>query len=326
MKRDDARRPTRKSVILSVDIRRLKRGSPLFPEKLFNDQPEVKEVWSASVESREGLGPSIISTTFLHSVDDAEQFRTSHPTNGTMGGKIPPEDVPFYQPLIARWMRTGSFLGISAGDTESPLALDILSSAGINKKNYGGISDEVLEYLGPGRIEDIKREFGKNWEVAAALEYAWIKLPHSSPGYIAALYSYHFYISGDDFSAGYFWKDLEFMASEVEQTAIAAIEARKRAGISGSIISRQARSDRRVSLLAGIETLSDRNPDIVRLLQPDDVAKMALEECVRMSPNLWTQGKGQITEYLAEIRRGEAGHEMQLRFEAVFGSKPPRRF
>ena len=66
-----------------------------------------------------------------------------------------------------------------------------------------------------------------------------------------------------------------------------------------------------------MEMVARRNPDVVKL-GPSAVATLALSESEVAEPALWTQGKGQVDEYLGEIRRGEAGQEMRDRFLTLF--------
>jgi hypothetical protein len=73
-----------------------------------------------------------------------------------------------------------------------------------------------------------------------------------------------------------------------------------------------------------MEKVCQRNPDIANLGE-DPISELALREAIQKDDSLWSQGKGQVQEYLGEIRRGEAGPELQSRYAALFGSKPPKR-
>jgi len=88
----------------------------------------------------------------------------------------------------------------------------------------------------------------------------------------------------------------------------------------GGLRSALARESRRAALLDAMEVLGRRNPDLVKLGQAS-VAAMALAESMESSPDLWSQGQGQIEHYLGEIRRGEAGADMQARFRTLFPNK-----
>jgi hypothetical protein len=217
-----------------------------------------------------------------------------------------------------------SLIGVSAGDCEAPLALHVLGDAGIYQERYGPLSSEVINNLGHERVAELKDTYGENWNIAAAFEYCWVELPHSSPAFVAASYQYHYYITQDDFSAGYHWRDLEVLVDEVEETAAKVIETRKRAGESGSKKSAQAREARRNGLMGALEAVVERNLDAMRLGQ-DSLVQLALETAEESDPYLWRQGKGQVQEYLGEIRRGEAGDAMKARYFALFPAKPPKQ-
>jgi hypothetical protein len=73
-----------------------------------------------------------------------------------------------------------------------------------------------------------------------------------------------------------------------------------------------------------MEKVCQRNPDIAKLGE-GPISELALREAIQKDASLWSQGKGQVQEYLGEIRRGEAGPDLQSRYLAHFGSKPPKR-
>jgi hypothetical protein len=60
-------------------------------------------------------------------------------------------------------------------------------------------------------------------------------------------------------------------------------------------------------------------------LGQDSLVQLALETAEESDPYLWRQGKGQVQEYLGEIRRGEAGDAMKARYFALFPAKPPKQ-
>lgn len=256
-----------------------------------------------------------------------EQEANAYSELHSVGSEIP-------EPILREWgdirfirtlMESKLPFGVEAGDRESPLAFEVLGNSGIYHETFGKLSKEVTEFIGQERLLELKKNYGENWETAAAFEYCWLNLPHSSPAFVAASYQYHHYITQDDFSAGYNWRDLEIMVHGVEAEALKAIETRKRAGKSGSEKSSNARRTRRTDLFTKMELVAERNPDMVKL-GADTIAKVALQECLEENEVLWRQGSGQVWEYLGEIRRGEAGSDMQERYRVLFGDKPPRRF
>jgi hypothetical protein len=321
---DELRKATRKTIIENVKITHVKRGDPFFPPDIAIEGNETaSEVWAIYTTYRTGLQPSKSFLGFAFSEDEANAFRERH----RVGSEIPEPQCSGQEEIdaIRAIMKSGSLLGVSAGDRESPLAFKVLGDSGIYQGRFRALSSEVIEFLGEQRVSEIKKLYGENWQIAAAFEYCWLNLPHSSPAFVAASYQYHYYITEDDFSAGYNWRDLEIMVHRVEAEALKAIETRKKAGKSGSEKSAKARETRRAALMVAFEDVAGRNPDLLKLgVAP--LAKLALEKAVETDPSLWRQGKGQVMEYAGEIRRGEAGEYLKARFEALFPAKPPKRF
>lgn len=324
MERGEARQATRKTIVEDIKVHRVQRGDPFFPKGIFTEDDAPNEIWQIFVTTREGLQPTKSNILYFSSDEAATTFQKDHPIGSEFGDLTGDKELDCQ--LFRAYLKPGVPFGVCAGDEESPLAFEVLRSAGIYRDGFGPISQEVVRFIGVERIAEIKESFGDNWETVAAFEYCWMNLPHSSPAFAAASYQYHHYITGDDFSAGYHWRDLEIMVHKVEVQALKIIETRARAGQSGSRKSAQARGKRRAALFAMIETLSLRNPDMVKFLSADAAAKLAVEECSKENPGIWRQGKGQANEYLDEIRRGEAGPDLQKRYREIFGDKPPKRF
>lgn len=106
----------------------------------------------------------------------------------------------------------------------------------------------------------------------------------------------------------------------IEPLALAGQEheanARKRLRASGEASSKM-RAARMESLLDHMETLAKENPALARL-GPDALASLATEDASASDPHLWSQGRGQVSEYLGCIRRGEAGAQARKRYAAIF--------
>lgn len=319
---------TRKTIVESVRLDHMKPGDPLFPYKMFEDTGhEVTEIWWLWVTVRTGLMPSSPMSFIYLSEKDALKAKDRY----AEGTEI--DEDPHYwgsrekrQSLI-RSMIDGEVpkLGISAGDEDLYLPWKVLSESRTSARNGLGLSQQVLDYLGKQRIGELKNRFGENWEAAAEFEYCWLELPHSSPAYIAAACRYHYFVSQYDFSAGYLLRDLECLVHGVEAEAIKAVEMRRKAGQRGREASEKARRRRIESLLTGMEEIAGRNPDIAAL-GPTSLAALGLGQAIDADPNLWRQGRGQVEEYLGEMRRGEAGEAVKARYSALLTTKPPRRF
>lgn len=329
--RSEARRATRETIISEITVSHARRGDPLFPNihpRLAEE--EADEAWTVFLTTRTGLQPTQINAIVFTEKEALDGFlsktRVGQALTDSDGALTFEGEATesFQKRLVKDIIAPNSPLRVSAGDQDSPLAYEVLGDAGIYAKSYGHLSEEVKESLGQERIDALKNSIGETWEIAAAFEYCWTHLPHSSPAFVAACYRFHYYITEDYFSAGYHWRDLEVLVHGVEQTATKAINRSKKAGQSGSKRSAQARDFRRASIMEAIEEICAKNPDLPKL-GADTASRLALEVAIEKDPMLWSQGKGQTQEYLGEIRRGEAGQDLHERYVALFGSKPPRR-
>lgn len=314
----------RKTVVTKIDLSHKKPGDPLYPGAI-HEEMDGKDVWMVYLRTRTGLLPENFSLRLFLTQAEAEDFVSRHPAGSELtdtfrwiGHENRRQSIVRAQIDSQVVPRCGN-----AGDGDSPLAFNVLEEAGLTNWR-DGVSTQVLDNLGRQRLGTLKHKFGENWTVAAVYEYCCLNLPDSSPAYVAALYQFHNYITGDDFAAGYLWRDLETLVYGVETAALKSLEMRKKAGAAGSEKSALARDARRKALMDEIESLTTRNPDFAQL-GIDTVSRLALNACSDKAPALWRQGRGQVAEYLGEIRRGEAGEDMRARYERIFGARPLRR-
>ncbi|MCC5983935.1 MAG: hypothetical protein JJU42_06180 [Rhodobacteraceae bacterium] len=318
----------RKKIIESAEILHLRPDDVGYPRYLRVEDKEPCEVWMLNVTYRVGLRPIQFASTLFYREQDAKQALEENKPGleVSIGGNYSEEEVEIIREILDSKFKYADieYDLTGAGDGESPLAVEILSRSGIYKKDYSTLTPDVLNYLGDERVRQLKNKLGSNWSIVAAFEYCYVKLPSTSLAYIAAAYQYFHHVLHNHFAAGYFWRDLEVLALGVEGEATKAIEMRQKAGGAGGKTSRNSREKRRSDLLDKIEALAAQNPAIVQFSE-EAVAKVVLADCVRDNPNLWKQGKGQVNNYLGEIRRGEAGDDMKARFQTLFGSKPPKR-
>ena len=90
-------------------------------------------------------------------------------------------------------------------------------------------------------------------------------------------------------------------------------EARKK----GYKTNTENRKKRRQSLMEAIEAVAKENQAFDQFIETD-ILKFALPKAKEKQPEIWAVGEGQADEYLGEIRRGEAGDELQKRYQALF--------
>ena len=110
----------------------------------------------------------------------------------------------------------------------------------------------------------------------------------------------------------------------IEEYALAGmhfedIKARRAQG--GGKKSSGKRLERMTALVAFMEKLAAGSPALLRT-GPLQVAQLACQDAVAADPALWSQGAGQVEEYLGQIRRGEAGDDLKARYFVLFPAQP----
>lgn len=321
----DPKASERKTIVERVKIR------PVPPHKAkirlpFEEGEEPEVVWEIMTTTRTGSLPSRLDLSYCIS----EEAANAHAQKFPVGREVTLDEIFQDNPDMVRELIDGRadpdyshgfFVVVKC--YQRRLAARILERAGLTNF-YGQPSQEVADHLGRERIALFMDRFGENWTVAAVFEYCLLNFPRTSPTLMAAHHQYCHRITRDYFSAGYLLRDLEILTHGVEAQAMKSVEMRRKAGAMGSKASAAAREARRAALLGAMEEIARRNPDVARLGE-SALAELALYQCIGAEPSLWRQGKGQVMEYLGEIRRGEAGKEMQARHNALLGKKPPRR-
>lgn len=209
----------------------------------------------------------------------------------------------------------------ACGEAEFLLAWHVLRDAGVTCPDGVSTSDPVIDFIGPDRLEDLQNRFGDAWTAAAEFEFCLSNFPTSSPVYIAAACLFYLQVRGDGYSAGYLLRDLEFAMHGVEAAAEKFIRRSRNAGAKGRESSARKRLQRITDLIGRMEAIVRANP-IAAVMAPKDVAAYALRDA---DMSLWSQGRGQVSDYLGEARRGEVGEDLQNRYLALFPEKAPKR-
>jgi hypothetical protein len=248
---------------------------------------------------------------------EAEAFVDAHPVGSELPGRNW-DGVKFDGKKFIQAVVNSGGASIGAGDEDLYLPWHVLSEAGITSASDDAAFRKIKDYLGELRLDDLKSRFDENWEAAAVFEYCFQACPHSSAVYLAAACRFHYFITGNDFAAGYLLRDLEVVVQGVENEAVKSMNRKKRAGEAGSKTSTKARKARLEALLAEMEMITSRNPDFANFDEMT-IARLAVSKCEETNPNLWRQGKGQLPEYLSEIRSGSAGEKMKARYLSIFG-------
>lgn len=273
--------------------------------------------WKVLVRIQEGMKPESGVLLDFDTESEAEAFVDAHPVGSELHGRnwngVKFDGKKFIQAVV-----DSGGAHIRVGDKDLGLPWAVLKEAGIIGADGFGSAGKVLDFLGDQRVSELKSRFGENWEAAAEFEYCYQETSHSSAVYLAAACRFHYFVSGDDFSAGYLLRDLEVVVYGIEAEATKSITRKKRAGEAGSKTSTKAKQARMEALLAALEDLASSNKDFVKFSE-SAILGVAFSKCEAMNPGLWRQGKGKLSEYLGEIRRGDAGEELKGRYISIFG-------
>lgn len=311
----DYRKPTRKKTVVDIQSKHVRRGDVDFPEDEARRIGEnVEELWLISTTTRTGLAHIEDESFVVWEKELAERLIKQY----KISSEVIHVNLPREQrhAIIREALSQDFKTRFRVKGSGEALARQVLFDDGLLINGHGAPSEEVTTFLSAARIEKLQSLFGKDWQTVAAFEFTSANLPDSSLAFIAAAYLFHLRVSKDYLSAGYYWRDLEILQSEMEEEGQKTIDARKRAGQSGSKSSAGKRMERITHLLEKMEQLVARSPDFVRL-GDGETARIAVEDCVSEKPELWSQGAGQYQEYLGEIRRGEAGEDARLRYQAL---------
>ncbi|WP_138919410.1 hypothetical protein [Oceanicola sp. S124] len=318
----------RKCLVTGIQI--FAPGSPvarLYRGDLEGRDDETAAPWYVKVGTRTGYLPETSFVAAFSNEQEATAFANRYP----LGSEVPGEEGAFS--LFAREMTRQEFVRqamcgdvlfsrfLTVGDEDLRLPFSILAASSVTDEAGLRPSQLVLDSLGKERTQELQLQFGANWAAAAEYEYCWVNLPQTSPVYIAAACRYHYFITGEAFSAGYLLRDLEVLEAGIEVEASKAMARRRNAGAKGSESSSRARRKRRAALMDALEKVAAENPAIAPILGPKDLLTVALPEAKSANPTLWAQGEGQARDYLDEIRRGEAGSSLKERYHQLFPAK-----
>lgn len=279
---------------------------------------ERRDVWIVWITFRTGITGQTIIPFVWYSQQDAQLFSDRHPVGEVVEDGLLNSNSSLKELLRIQLDQAATQGFASPADPDAFLIYDVLRGAGITDQRGEEPSQAVQEFLGSARIEELKKIHDGVWGKCAEFEYCSLNLPHSSPAYIASACRFHYYVTQDDFSAGYFFRELEIVVMGVEADAYKARETRKNAGKRGSESSSKARKNRIFSLMEALENAAESNPDVIKMLGEKGLLSIAKRQAVSKAPKLWSQGQNQVKEYLGEIKRGEAGEPLKERYLRLF--------
>ncbi len=189
---------------------------------------------------------------------------------------------------------------------------EALFGAGVIDESYK-FKKEHLDRIPKQKIKWAKKQFNDNWLTVLMTDFTLSNFPYTSLVSYAARIFFNHYVTEDDFLVGYLWREMT-MLIEQEPLAIKYSETRKSAGQGGGEASSTKKQMRLESLLSNLEELIAENPALNEI-SDIAVAELAVKRAKALSPDLWSQGQGQLENYLTEIASKQP---YKKRYDAIF--------
>ena len=172
---------------------------------------------------------------------------------------------------------------------------------------------KVMNALSKEEKSEAENVAGNNWDIIVALNYVRKNFPIYSQEFYAAVWRYYYFVEEDDYKVGYLASEMGWRFSH-EKDALEA-KARKSASGKGSAKANANKKAQRIeALLLEMEKLFSQNPGAASFGE-GAIAKAALKMAVKDDPPLWSQGQGQLENYLVEIRTNP---ELKPRYLKMF--------
>lgn len=317
----------RKIIVMDVRIRHYPLGT--FPIAMFEAMGcPPQEMWLLSVTSQSGFGSPRIDYAPYFIQDEAQAAAARFTVGREAPDYHPVGPLQNRQTSEVRQVIDNALRYFPYAATERMLlATTVLQSSDAMELTDGNkfqLSKKAIDTVGRERVDELQERFGGAWLHAALFEFCELTLPDTSPESIAASCLYNMHIANDKFAAGYLLRDLESLVKGVEAQAESNVKRANKAGKGGGDKSSKLREKRVASLLRAIVDLNDRNPGITS--NPEKMwLDWALTDATKKDPGLWRQGRGQVKEYLADIKNGSAGASAKQIFLALRKSQPIKK-
>ncbi len=285
-------------------------------EQLDDDDP----IWMVTTTSRTGLDKEGTGFSFYTTEEKAEEAVRSMPV-GTITGD------GFGWPMRFKEMFGNTTFNTVKGSSDPRSLLshifinlaedavhykcyEALSKAGvISEKNFM-ISQHVIDWLGDEHVKWMKAEFDENWSVVGELEFCINHFPDSSLATLSAKLFCAYFVTHDDFSVGYYTKEIEAIDGGTENAALQSTELRKKAGLAGGQASRKRKLANLEIFMEEIEALSGAVGLINEKLILQQAKEAALTRCQTMPHSQKT-----LEDYETYLRSEEP---FKSRYRAVF--------
>lgn len=303
-------------VIDRINVDPTKPGQALHPNagmlEALGLDPELKkqELWKVWVGIKVGLDRQDFFARIFSCEDDANSFVSANP----IGTELVRDDDPWpldFMELFKDDLSRSSLLFSAGGDPNLGIIYECLYSAGVIYKHNFKITKEVLYWAGQDRVAWAKEREPENWECVIELEYCTYHFLTSSLAYMAAQFHFNYYVTQDDYSAGYLMREIEMILGGAESIAEKTLTARRSAGAAGGLASQSAKNSRLAMFMNEVENLGD----LVGRISEQSIVDQAFQNAIERDPALWRQGRGQQAEYETVLRSDQ---EYCIRYFRIF--------
>ncbi|MEP3636148.1 MAG: hypothetical protein ABJN14_02665 [Paracoccaceae bacterium] len=219
-------------MVVDFEVIELPSGSGLRPKlevldqlkdaRLYRAILEERTIWQTHILYKSGLYEAQSSFGLHSTYESVEALKSRHP----VGSSFDPLD--FLDSDTKEFDPDGlsPFTLISTfGRGEPPyfLIYDVLHGAGIYE-NYQP-SQDLLEWVGDKGREALERQFGENWQCVAIMDYCVKHFATTSLASLAARVMVADFVSDDQFDMGYASRELEVLASGIEEVGPVTLPA-----------------------------------------------------------------------------------------------------
>ena len=288
--------PNRETIVVSAEIHQGLKCPSGLPIRRVNDGTEARKGdWLVAISSKTGMDNISTSLFACESKAEAEKVLKAHPIGENL------EDMEKIKFLLENEISGEQIhFFISDGESFHGVCYEVLFDSGVITKGYN-TAKIVFDDFSIAEKDAYKSRYGDNWEVALWAAYVLSRYHSTSlAGYAVRIFFCH-YILGDDYLAGYLWREMEMVLSESETVALQeAARKRKSSWMSGKA-SHDNKMKRIEALLSEMERIALNNPD-THIYGDVMLAQAAMKKAIEANPELWSQGQQQHKNYLSEMR------------------------
>lgn len=248
-------------------------------------------VWATRITTRTGLDKESVGGEYYSSLSKAEESLRQLPIGTSFGDGYgyPKRFRELFQGADPQIL-LGHMYSAGEDDLMFGQCYEALHKAGVKDSRFN-TSSTVLEWVGDEHVEWMRDAFGENWTAVAELEYCLNHFADSSLAGLAARVFFAYFVSGDDFSVGYFSKEIEMILGGAEDIASKTKEVQKRAGAAGG----KSSHERRIANLEVLMQEIERLAGAVGLISEERILAQAFESTSKRHTEMPKSKKRSLT-------------------------------